>query len=225
MGTRRRGRVVEGARLESVYTVTPYRGFESHRLRHPPPTLVSVIRVVLQAAEVWALFRLNLSLVGMLQPYMNTSIVDVVIDEGDDLWAVRHAIPESLRVSGTVLACDIAIRRGDVMRFRQKARREIAARWSNIVVADFGHIGDGGLHFNMIAANSRIIEPDIAVEIRNYVFDMVVEDFGGSFSAEHGIGPRNQSYYEKYTSPDIRRLSGAVQRLFAPSDFGRVEFG
>ena len=28
------GRVVEGARLESVYTVTPYRGFESHPLRH-----------------------------------------------------------------------------------------------------------------------------------------------------------------------------------------------
>jgi hypothetical protein len=31
----RRGvRVVEGARLESVYTVTPYRGFESLSLRH-----------------------------------------------------------------------------------------------------------------------------------------------------------------------------------------------
>ena len=31
---RRGGRVVEGARLESVYTVTPYRGFESLSLRH-----------------------------------------------------------------------------------------------------------------------------------------------------------------------------------------------
>src|SRR5690606_4468614 len=30
------GRVVEGARLESVYTVTPYRGFESLPLRHLP---------------------------------------------------------------------------------------------------------------------------------------------------------------------------------------------
>ena len=28
------GRVVEGARLESVYRATPYRGFESHPLRH-----------------------------------------------------------------------------------------------------------------------------------------------------------------------------------------------
>ena len=28
--------MVEGARLESVYTVTPYRGFESLLLRHPP---------------------------------------------------------------------------------------------------------------------------------------------------------------------------------------------
>ena len=34
------GRVVEGARLESVYTVTPYRGFESLLLRHPRPATV-----------------------------------------------------------------------------------------------------------------------------------------------------------------------------------------
>ncbi len=31
------GRAVEGARLESVYTVSPYRGFESHPIRHKPP--------------------------------------------------------------------------------------------------------------------------------------------------------------------------------------------
>ena len=35
-GMRSSGRVVEGARLESVYTVTPYRGFESLLLRHFP---------------------------------------------------------------------------------------------------------------------------------------------------------------------------------------------
>ena len=33
------GRVVEGARLESVYTVTPYRGFESLPLRHSFPDI------------------------------------------------------------------------------------------------------------------------------------------------------------------------------------------
>ena len=36
MGPRRGGRAVEGARLESVYTGFPYRGFESHPLRHEP---------------------------------------------------------------------------------------------------------------------------------------------------------------------------------------------
>ena len=40
-GMRRRGRVVEGARLESEYTSKAYRGFESLRLRHPPKKLVS----------------------------------------------------------------------------------------------------------------------------------------------------------------------------------------
>src|SRR5688500_7142098 len=39
------GRVVEGARLESVYTAKPYRGFESHPLRQAPPALVSYCRM------------------------------------------------------------------------------------------------------------------------------------------------------------------------------------
>ena len=38
------GRVVEGARLESVYTVTPYRGFESLLLRHPLPAIVALLK-------------------------------------------------------------------------------------------------------------------------------------------------------------------------------------
>ena len=33
----RDGRVAEGARLESVYRLIPYRGFESPSLRHPSP--------------------------------------------------------------------------------------------------------------------------------------------------------------------------------------------
>src|SRR5688572_4425146 len=42
------GRVVEGARLESVYTSKAYRGFESHPLRQAPPALVSPCRVAPQ---------------------------------------------------------------------------------------------------------------------------------------------------------------------------------
>ncbi len=34
---RRSVRAAEGARLESVYTVTPYHGFESHLLRNKKP--------------------------------------------------------------------------------------------------------------------------------------------------------------------------------------------
>jgi hypothetical protein len=46
MGVRRRGRVVEGARLESEYTAKPYRGFESLRLRQKNLTHMSAILTV-----------------------------------------------------------------------------------------------------------------------------------------------------------------------------------
>ena len=49
------GRVVEGARLESVYTVTPYRGFESLLLRHYFPLKKGLERLFLLDAPKGAL--------------------------------------------------------------------------------------------------------------------------------------------------------------------------
>ncbi|MCW3837656.1 FAD-binding oxidoreductase [Sphingomonas canadensis] len=151
---------------------------------------------------------------------------DAVIDEGRSLWAVRHAIPEGLRTAGAVIACDIAVRRGDLMRFREEAAAAVSARWPELVIADFGHCGDGGLHFNMVWPRALgPIPAGLAEEVRRLVFAMVVDGYHGSFSAEHGIGPRNIDHYVRFTPEPVRALAGRVQRLIAPAGIGRVDFG
>lgn len=153
------------------------------------------------------------------------SALDAVIDTGEDLWAVRHAIPEGIRVAGKVIGCDIAVRRGDIMRFRIEAAQMIADRWPGLVIADFGHIGDGGLHFNMVWPTGDDLPPqDLASDVQRAVFDLVCNVYGGSFSAEHGLGPRNISHYARLVPEPVRRLSGEVQRLMAPVQIGRVDF-
>ncbi|MFC3712965.1 FAD-binding oxidoreductase [Sphingoaurantiacus capsulatus] len=152
--------------------------------------------------------------------------IDAAVDEGDSLWAIRHAIPEGLRAHGSVIACDIAVRRGDLSRFRELAAAEVAQRWPQLVVADFGHVGDGGLHFNMVWPRDAGPAPaGLAAAVQSLVFAMVVEQFSGSFSAEHGIGPRNIDHYARFTPPPVRDLAGRVQRLVAPAGLGRVDFG
>ena len=42
-------------------------------------------------------------------------------------------------------------------------------------------------------------------------------DFAGSFSAEHGVGPHNLAYYERYSAPEARTVCSVLGALFDPS--------
>ncbi|SES17277.1 FAD-linked oxidase C-terminal domain-containing protein [Sphingobium sp. YR768] len=91
---------------------------------------------------------------------------------------------------------------------------------------DFGHIGDGGLHYNLVWLHGAGT-PDAAMieRARTIIFDTVVREYGGSFSPEHGIGPRNIAHYSRCVPAGVRRLAGAIQRLVAPVPMGRIDFG
>lgn len=150
---------------------------------------------------------------------------DVAIHQGADLWAIRHAIPDGLRAAGHVVACDVALRRGDVMRFRRDVTERLASAIPQLLPHDFGHIGDGGLHFNLLWPRTQgPLDPMLALRARDIVLAAVVDDYGGSFSAEHGIGPSNLRYYRRFVPAATRRLAGAIQRLAAPAPIGRVDF-
>ena len=66
----------------------------------------------------------------------------------------------------------------------------------------YGHVGDGNLHFNLNQApgadRARFLarEPDVKRAIHD-----LVRDFGGSFSAEHGIGQLKVGELERYAPP------------------------
>ncbi|PEQ14088.1 hypothetical protein B2G71_00205 [Novosphingobium sp. PC22D] len=199
-------------------------------LRRPFETLPCyALLIELSGGSAFTEAMLEEGLAAVLAPFMegeNAVVADAAIDRRDDLWAIRHALPEGLRASGAVVACDIALKRGDLMRFRSMARAALAREAPGFVPHDFGHIGDGGLHYNLVwPKRDGPVDPERADRARALIFDMVVRDFGGSFSAEHGIGPRNMSFYARFVPEPLRRLAGAVQHVVAPRRMGRVDFG
>lgn len=161
-----------------------------------------------------------------LQPWLDTgTVLDAAVDPRDRLWAIRHAVPEGLRAAGTVVACDVALRRGDVMRFRRDLAERLRTIAPQLVLHDFGHVGDGGLHFNLVWPHAAGPFDSVqAHAARDAVFLAAVEEYGGSFSAEHGIGPANAEWYARLVPEPVRTLAGATQRLFAPLPIGRVDF-
>jgi len=52
--------------------------------------------------------------------------------------------------------------------------------------------------------------------LRDFVIDIAVNEFEGSFSAEHGLGRKNQKYYDRYTAQKIKDLSGQIKNILGP---------
>ena len=106
-------------------------------------------------------------------------------------WALRHAITEGLRAQGEVLGFDLSVRPSDLPALRAGVRELAAGTDPALVVADFGHWGDGGIHANVVVPGGHEADPHAVERLRSDIYAMVTDTFGGSWSAEHGVGPLN----------------------------------
>lgn len=143
------------------------------------------------------------------------------------MWTLRHAISEGVKQLGKLVAFDLAFRRGDLMRFCERMKADIPAFFPDVTICDFGHIGDGGVHFNLVAAHGSATAQDPTFEhrLRDWVYDVVVNDYHGSFSGEHAIGRKNQAYYDKYTPISVRKMARQLKAITSPAGLGAVRFG
>lgn len=142
-----------------------------------------------------------------------------------ELWALRHALSEGVKHHGRLIAFDLAFRRGDVMRFLDHMKKELPAHFPDVMICDFGHVGDGGVHFNLVVAEDdrRLGDPVFETSLREWVFAVCITEFGGSFSAEHAIGRKNQPVYDRYTPQILRRLGTDLKSATSPGRLGAVE--
>jgi FAD/FMN-containing dehydrogenase len=124
-------------------------------------------------------------------------VADALFGRPEEIWALRHALSEGVKAAGPLIAFDLGFTRDKVIGFRAEATARLATDYPMMQVCDFGHLGDGGLHFNLVKTDGP---PDAEFEanLRSYVVDLAVSDFAGSFSAEHGLGPKNMRFYRKY---------------------------
>ena len=148
------------------------------------------------------------------EPLLN----DALVGRSEDLWAIRHALSEGLRASGYVIAFDLSLRRSDLARFRQEIIRLLNESFPELAICDFGHIGDGGVHFNLVHADRP--DAEYISRVRSQVLDVVVNRYGGSFSGEHALGQSNQALYDRYVPGLIQELSASVQQAIGTSTLG-----
>jgi FAD/FMN-containing dehydrogenase len=188
------------------------------------------ILIELESASAAAYTGLDLqdALNRFLEAQFETLISNAVVDGAHDLWRLRHSISEGARAMGKTVAFDISVPRSQLMPFRRAALAFVQERHPGLTVVDFGHVADGGLHFNIVwpdLAQPAYTEAGVHA-LRDGLYAMVVHGCGGSFSAEHGVGQHNLAYYRKYTSHTAMRIARGIRRLVDPDELcGTVDFG
>jgi FAD/FMN-containing dehydrogenase len=153
-------------------------------------------------------------------------LADAFVGPPHEIWALRHALSEGVKHKGRLIAFDLAFRRGDIMRFLEQMKADMPGKFPGVTICDFGHIGDGGVHFNLVVDKDdpRLAGPEFEDALRRWVFEVAVEGFAGSFSAEHAIGRKNQAFYDKYTPQELRRLAAGLKGITSPGPLGAMSF-
>lgn len=138
--------------------------------------------------------------------------------QGDALWALREAIPEAEKREGGAVKNDVSVAVADVGAFHARAEALLAAEFPGCRPFVFGHLGDGNLHWNIrppLGADPAWLKQEGEVA-RRRLHDLIAE-FGGSISAEHGIGTLKRAELGRLGNPARLAAMRAIKAALDPA--------
>jgi FAD/FMN-containing dehydrogenase len=137
--------------------------------------------------------------------------------QGDAFWSLREGIPDAEKRAGGAVKNDISVAVADVAAFHARAAALMADAFPGSRPFVFGHLGDGNLHWNIRppvgAPAGWLKEQGEAARIR--LHDLVAE-FGGSISAEHGIGTLKRAELGRLGNPARLAAMRAIKQALDP---------
>lgn len=137
--------------------------------------------------------------------------------QADGLWQLREAIPEANRAIGAISSHDISLPLSALPEFIDEGRARLA-EMGPYRLNCFGHLGDGNLHYNVFPPEGDARADHLAAKapVMEMIHDLVA-GYGGSFSAEHGVGRLKVADLERYGDPVKLELMRGIKRLFDPN--------
>ena len=135
------------------------------------------------------------------------------------LKKLRHSITESSNarmraLGGGRLSFDTATPVKVFGDYLAALERELRAAHPQVELVAFGHAGVGGAHLHLLGSKERPVKDQAAALIK-LVFDVTLR-YGGTFSAEHGIGPKWAGEFQKRAPESLRRALAAEKRRRDP---------
>jgi FAD/FMN-containing dehydrogenase len=148
----------------------------------------------------------------------DATIADSVA-QSRSLWHLREAISPAQAADGGGIKHDIAVPVSAVATLIDDALAAVMAAFPDIRPVTFGHLGDGNLHFNFSSAPGADQAAFQATAPRlNAIVHDLVRAYGGTISAEHGLGVLRRDEADAYRSPVERGLMRAIKTALDPQN-------
>ena len=138
--------------------------------------------------------------------------------QAEAFWLLRDSISPAERAIGPAMQHDISVPVSRMADFVAAALPAVEQRFPGSSALAFGHLGDGNVHFHVLApgdATPGEWEDGEGKHISAFVHDLVTE-WGGSISAEHGIGQMKRDELGRLGDPVSLALMRSVKQALDP---------
>ena len=156
---------------------------------------------------------------------IDDAVVAESLAQSRALWHLRESIPLAQSQDGPNIKHDIALPVSAIPGFVEHTEAALAQAFEGLRLVNFGHLGDGNLHFNVQAPASQSAQAFLDRHehaINALVYDAVCAR-GGSISAEHGIGALKRNELAARKSAVALQLMRAIKQALDPQ--GRLNPG
>jgi FAD/FMN-containing dehydrogenase len=151
------------------------------------------------------------------QGIADDAVVATSVAQSRGLWQVREHISMAQAAAGKNIKHDISLPISRIGEFIETTDAALLRAYPGCALVTFGHLGDGNLHYN-VAPPAGIAHDDFLLQqaaINRIVHDSV-DAFGGSISAEHGIGVLKRDELKRYKSAVELDMMRAIKTALDP---------
>ena len=159
--------------------------------------------------------------------YVTDAVVAQTQAQSRALWHIRESIPLAQPMEGLNIKHDISIAVSRIPEFVQATDARLQDTLPGVRMVIFGHLGDGNLHYNVqapLGADPAAFLNGSETVVNDVVYQSV-DQFGGSISAEHGVGSLKVDTLIHHKSAVALDMMRAVKRALDPANLmnpGRV---
>jgi FAD/FMN-containing dehydrogenase len=139
------------------------------------------------------------------------------VEQAKAFWRIRELFGEMQGREGGSIKHDVSVPVANIPAFIEEGNAAAVKLIPGCRPLPFGHVGDGNIHYNI----SQPVGADKAEFLKrwddmNDVIYRIVLRYGGSVSAEHGVGIVKRDYLPKIKDPVAYDLMKTLKRTLDP---------